>query len=45
MCHNHNTNILKKDKYPLMESYMYLILNLKEIGGMQKYNYLILVKS
>lgn len=27
MCHNHNTNILKKDKYPLMESYMYLILS------------------
>ena len=27
MCYNHNKDILKKDKYPLMESYMYLILS------------------
>lgn len=27
MCHKHNTNILKNNKYSLMERYMYLILS------------------
>ena len=35
MCYNHNTNILIDDNYPLMESYMYLILSQRQMD-MQK---------